>query len=670
MPLRDLEMKDFLSDEDLLRQLFGDWKNSDKFARWGAKFRDTVDRVKRVRTADAQIDDDLLHWIWFRKDNGITDVGRGFLSQKDLDFEENKDLLRTLTSEIIDTPDLETHSRVIERFKHLKATGNINKVPLLVVRRAFVAANPQELCTILSDKDVETFGHLLSKRFKRPFELKDPWFEKNAKLLVFLRDHGIPDDDLAAFNTFCWRLFEQLRNDGGADTLERRLARESTPKNVIFYGPPGTGKTHKLQKELIPYYISHATQVSREELLDDLIRGMNWRETIAATLFHLGGEPVSVPEIVDHDYVQAKARLSGLETRSPIRTTVWGYLQKHASPECDNVRVATRVDPAWFWKDENGKWRFSEDWQETNDTDLDFAQRLADQPTESLKRYEVVTFHQSYSYEEFIEGIRPTLEIAGEVHGGVSYALGKGVFRRICDRARADKSGNRYALFIDEINRGNISKIFGELITLVEVDKRAGASNELSVVLPYSGESFSVPSNLDIYGTMNTADRSLAHIDTALRRRFEFKELMPRPDLLGNVDLYGKEIDLSSLLVAMNDRIEVLFDREHMIGHAYFLTDKGVTVDGDQLPSIFRDRIIPLLTEYFFDDWSKVRTVLADDQVTNSEKQFIEEQKIPRGLLRHGTGLENKRVYRINESALNDPEAYTKIYSALDDNNT
>ena len=281
---------------------------------------------------------------------------------------------------------------------------------------------------------------------------------------------------------------------------------------------------------------------------------------------------------------------------------------------------------------------------------------------EVLKRYEFITFHQSYSYEEFVEGIRPQLGNNGESTGEVSYVLNKGVFRRICERALIDES-NRYAIFIDEINRGNISKIFGELITLIEEDKRDGAPNAMQAVLPYSGDSFSVPGNLDIYGTMNTADRSLAHIDTALRRRFSFKELMPKSSLLGNVELDGQEIDLKSLLEAMNQRIEAIFDREHMIGHAYFLTETGTDLD---LPAVFRDRIIPLLTEYFFDDWSKVRAILADDRCSDRELQFISEREVQDGVVRSSGSLRNKHIYRINELAFKTPGAYIKVYDLPD----
>ena len=288
---------------------------------------------------------------------------------------------------------------------------------------------------------------------------------------------------------------------------------------------------------------------------------------------------------------------------------------------------------------------------------------------DNQKRYEFITFHQSYSYEEFVEGIRPELFKDEKSAGNVSYVLNKGVFRRICERAQQDRS-NRYAIFIDEINRGNISRIFGELITLMELDKRDGASNTMQAVLPYSGETFSVPGNLDIYGTMNTADRSLAHIDTALRRRFTFKELMPDAGLLDNVIMDQKEIDLKLLLRVMNERIEALFDREHTIGHAYFLGDEGKTLDGNELPAVFQDRIIPLLTEYFFDDWSKVRAVLADDRCTNNpEWQFISEREVPEKVVLPSAGSRNKKVFQINKAAFNSPGTYIKIYSPPDQDN-
>ena len=237
-------------------------------------------------------------------------------------------------------------------------------------------------------------------------------------------------------------------------------------------------------------------------------------------------------------------------------------------------------------------------------------------------RFKFVTFHQNYSYEDFVEGIRPVTE-----NGNVTYEVRPGVLKEICERARKEPD-KKFAILIDEINRGNIAKIFGELITLVEVDKRIRTNDSgnrlsnckgLEVTLPYSGELFGVPANLDVIGTMNTADRSIALLDSALRRRFRFEELTPKPELLESFDdVDGNTIDLRQLLETMNARICHLLHRDQTLGHSYFYNVKSF----DELRTVFAREILPFLQEVFYDDWRQIRFVLSD-QAVEEEMQLI-----------------------------------------------
>ena len=216
------------------------------------------------------------------------------------------------------------------------------------------------------------------------------------------------------------------------------------------------------------------------------------------------------------------------------------------------------------------------------------------------------TFHPAYGYEEFIEGIRPNLN-----KGTISYHIHDGVFKELCDLAK-DKPEEPYFMIIDEINRGNIPKIFGELITLIEYNKRAGNDEEISVTLPYSRNSFTVPKNVHIIGTMNTADKSLTALDTALRRRFTFIEMMPKPELIAK-DSNGiiNSITVRNLLTKINENIEKQgFERSHHIGHAFFMSCKN---EQDVIDALAY-KIIPLLQEYTYDDWEKMSKILFSDK--------------------------------------------------------
>jgi len=214
-------------------------------------------------------------------------------------------------------------------------------------------------------------------------------------------------------------------------------------------------------------------------------------------------------------------------------------------------------------------------------------------------------------------------------------------------------------LIIDEINRGNLSRIFGELITLIEPSKRAGMPEQLQVTLPYSNDRFSVPRNVYLIGTMNTADRSLATLDIALRRRFSFVEMPPRPELLREVTIAG--VKLERLLVVINQRIEALLDRDHAIGHACFMSLKnGEPLD--KLASVFRNQIVPLLQEYFFEDWERIAWVLNDHRKPSNDFRFVLAQQPDANLFGSAAeGIPERKLWRLNEHAFGHAESYAGI---------
>lgn len=384
--------------------------------------------------------------------------------------------------------------------------------------------------------------------------------------------------------------------------------------NTILYGPPGTGKTFRLQKDYFDNFTIKETALSRDQYLESLIGDLSWWQTISIAVLDIGSAKVN--EIHDHEFIRIKEKLSSSKT---IRPTIWGQLQSHTVLDCPNVNVTTRMEPLFFYKSTETKWTVDHELLEQYYPEafeiLEKSKNFVPDTNKLIKNYEFITFHQSFSYEDFIEGIKPKLD---DNDKDVSFEIKDGVFKKLCIKAESDPNNN-YAIFIDEINRGNVSAIFGELITLIEDDKRIGSANEIKVRLPYSKSEFGVPSNLFIIGTMNTADRSVEALDTALRRRFSFMEIMPDPSLLTNIVF--NEFNLAEVLEAINERIEVLLDRDHTIGHSYFL--KLESGDGEGLKSVFTNNIIPLLQEYFYHDYEKIALILGEGFIKIKENKTV-----------------------------------------------
>ncbi|MFT7879055.1 MAG: AAA family ATPase [Sulfurimonas sp.] len=444
------------------------------------------------------------------------------------------------------------------------------------------------------------------------------------------------------------------------------IKKPNIPLNLILYGPPGTGKTYELNN-LKAHFTEIKQNISDEAWMDQTIGQMTWWEVVVAVISELN-KPSSVAEIFEHPFISSKCRV--LNKTKNIKQQIWAALQIHTPPESTTVNYKTRGEPFVFDKQESSQWMLLPGW-ETECTDIikTVTKYKNDRPNaETIERFKFLTFHQSYSYEEFVEGIRAVVDDE-DPNAPVRYEVQPGIFWEMCEKARKDKE-HFYALFIDEINRGNISKVFGELITLIEDDKRDNhedkESQKITVTLPYSKSLFTVPSNLHIIGTMNTADRSIAHMDTALRRRFEFKEMMPEPRKLKDINMSDEGIDIPRMLYTMNKRIEVLYDREHTIGHAYFmplLKDASL----EKLQSIFTLKILPLLQEYFFEDWAKIQIVLGDNQ-KDEEYQFIQKRELGSNWFGGAKlGYIQPTEYIINRKAFSQVDTYVGIYETAPD---
>lgn len=442
------------------------------------------------------------------------------------------------------------------------------------------------------------------------------------------------------------------------------------PRNLILYGPPGTGKTYEVLRTIRPHFdLGSAPDVP--ETPD--VAGLTWFEVVALALHELG--PTDVPTLQDHPLVRAKYAERGAQTK--LGAFVWAQLQGHTVESSTTVNYAKRFGLLVFDRMPDGRWYLPNGLPDELRALLPEI-RTAGHDGEPDNQF-FVTFHPSFTYEDFVEGLRP--ESDAEDEATVRYPIRAGIFKQACERAvqltgfsagldgfcrlpRQERAALMedappVAVFIDEINRGNVARILGELITLIEPDKRLGQDNEIIVSLPGSRRLFGVPSNLWLIGTMNTADRSVVALDTALRRRFAFRECPPRPELLEGTQVEG--VDLRRLLATINARIERLRDRDHLIGHAFLLPLKArdrQTID--RLRAIFREAILPLLQEYFYDDLGRIGLVLGPKFVVAGEAAgdvfapgFQHDQR---------DDLADRRTWRLANIDALDAAAFRSIY--------
>ncbi|MFS1440875.1 McrB family protein [Vibrio sp. 10N.286.46.E10] len=608
---------------------------------------------------------------------------------------ENMASLRDIVERIIQTPTKTTHHAVKKQWK---ADTTFPSILHVAINRIYAASDPNSFTSIVSE----------GKYFKRLYTTLAPllgitdkysnWVESNILLKQELNPRL--NIDVIEANTLLWELADYLEKGNAEnikfigtsyDSMEVResvshygVRKMSVPLNQILYGPPGTGKTyHTIEaavKAAEPEEYAKlgidSKQAATEEQRVQLIEQYELLSTVGRIRFVTFHQSYGYEEFVEGLKANSEDGEISYDVEKGVFRQICDEAAKHTTEKA--ASKAHSFDLCWQV--------FSEQLAEKDSIEITMSQTSFRVMDFNAKR---IFFEKSNGKKDHTLSINTLKDI---FEGSRDYTSGLGVYYNplvrylkglvAIEQQPAIKRQN-YVLVIDEINRGNISKIFGELITLIEPSKRKGAEEELELQLPLSriDEKFSVPDNLHIIGTMNTADRSLAMMDTALRRRFDFVEMMPRADLFSDhcIEWHGQKIDLKSLLEALNKRIEVLYDREHTLGHAFLFPAYNAAKSGqhklafDELKAAFKNKIIPLLEEYFYEDWNKIRLVLGDSLKQDEALQFLKIKKEKYSDLFgefHGLDLyeEDKITYQVkpfdyDKSIWNKAEAYIGIYS-------
>lgn len=522
---------------------------------------------------------------------------------------------------------------------------------------------------------------------------------------------------------YSWKLRDELKSAlentdlSDIDLTAKEELKMNISKNTILYGPPGTGKTYNTVLYAVAIIENkNLYEIKAEEYNDVLSRYNEYKSEglIEFTTFHQsygyeefieGIKPILNSESDESDikYTIEDGLFKAFCSRSSIPATKKSNIELglNKNPTIWKVSLwSTGDNPIRTECHENGHVRIGWDMygaEITEDTDFseNGGKNVLNAFISQMKIGDIVFSCYSSTTIDAIGVVSGEYEWCGEeydkfnrrrkvnwiakdiredivdINGGNTMTLASvyrlknialsdaiAIIEKYLPQAVEEKKN--HVFIIDEINRGNISKIFGELITLIEPTKRIGQTEGMKIRLPYSQTMFGVPDNVYILGTMNTADRSIAAIDTALRRRFRFKEIMPDVDVLNGITVEG--VIIKNMLDKINKRITALYDREHTIGHSYFLPLKD-NPTLDTLAVIFSDDIIPLLQEYFYEDYEKIRLVLGDNKksVDDTNRFIIATQNDYNELFGNIEGFDDSFSYEINNEAFYNIEAYRKI---------
>lgn len=767
--------------KELIKKWFAELIDKERLSDWYAGYQDTVNKVAgfRIKLAEgyklsAEKDEEFLALLLKNDENGVASKGQSVLSnQVYAQLIQHKDFLEIVEQLILD-PNLDNYNYFRQFGDDLLHQLGSTKRPLLFNRAC--ASCTLKVSTVVDENKFDRLFKYLDKNniIEIPEEIKKKnWYERNIfivgqfhEALSELIQSGEADEYW--INTFLWEIYDHkvatfdalkaiaFLNNRYPNTQSgtSHIAAFKLPSNrelaldpnlqvpVIFCDaePP-----QELNIEVKRHYLKEET---RNDHLQTHAQSLADGNDAFALIIKTEAELKKLCKWYESGSVgpETSFNVSNQEDKNmqPLNQILFGPAGTGKTYHTVNYAVQI-IDPDFYdaHKEPEKREILKKEFQKYVDNG----------------HIQFVTFHQSFSYEDFVEGIR-----AETVDGKVCYSITSGIFKYICEQAdnynkssrnnqevatdesiesaiasliekaknqdvsfktkrniefkvRSNIRGTliattsndtdiilankyirdflkvqsteiidqrsyewaiarslrseveyqkidinikpqRYVIIIDEINRGNISRIFGELITLIEESKREGNDEALSTILPYSKASFSVPNNLYIIGTMNSSDRSLTGLDLALRRRFTFTEMAPNPSLLSGVKVEGIQID--RLLDTINLRIEILLDRDHCIGHAYFMPLKDKP-ELSVLREIFLQKIIPLLQEYFFDDWEHIHAVLNENRML---KQKYNVSKM-NGLFKNQK-LMNRDIWEVNTQAFDDLGEYEAIYTSAD----
>ncbi|ENG8678823.1 McrB family protein [Enterobacter hormaechei] len=659
--------------------------NNDTFSpKWGPSFRALRQQVQNERP---NFSDETLYELWYNRSNGVASIKQGGMSLNE--FNDAKEKLRALSHLMAKECTNANYQHVIEELKSLKEQKILKKVYWALCHRAFATMYPEQISNIVNTSAFFRIYNYCNNRFGLGLSGEGEWFELNMELKEALNLAIGSQIDAITLNMSLWHLYTHfiLEKDetvvatenmhGDEDEQSSESGDLQLPKNRILYGPPGTGKTYKTIDIAV-----RACEPQAYARLDGKEESERRRE-LKKIYDRLMGEN-RIRFITFHQSFGYEEFIEGLRAE----TTDDGNVRYDIKPGifkqiCDdaafgNAGALRTLDNALVQLQE----RLSEGESITLRTHNGNPFRVT---YKSETAFGIFPEHSKkedlgQGYNAYLKDIRAWYQDNNAKIHNVSYV--RGILAYLVEKSEipatpAQSTGGKrqnFVLIIDEINRGNISKIFGELITLIETSKRAGEAEELSVSLPYSGTSFSVPNNLYLVGTMNTADRSLTALDTALRRRFEFVPMLPDTSLLAGTTIKG--IELERLLETLNARIQALYDNEHTLGHAFFMPVIQVKHDEDAafdlLKRIMKNKILPLLEEYFYNDWQKIRLVLGDNQKKDDSLQFVSSINSEGNFLRlfgadAAEDLQEAGIsYHLSSESKpvwNDPLAYRQIYA-------